>query len=64
MDIYPDEDDPIITELRQFRREYFARLAGDLEAMDEDLERSAANWPGGCVSFAHENDEDVPPTPK
>ena len=61
MDLYPDKDDPIIVELRRFRREYFARFGGDLEAMDEDLERSAANWPGGCVSFADENDEDVPP---
>jgi hypothetical protein len=64
MDLYPDEDDPIIVELRRFRREYSARFGGDLKLMAEDRERNAANWPGGCVSFAHENDEDGPPTPK
>ena len=64
MYLYPDEDDPIIVELRRFRREYSARFGGNLELMDEDRERKAADWPGGCVSFAHENDEAVPPKPK
>ena len=51
MDIYPDEDDPIIVELRRFRREYFARFGGDLEAMAADRKRFVDGWRAGGLSF-------------
>ena len=50
MDIYPDEDDPIIVELRRFRREYFARFGGDLEAMAADRKRFVDGWRAGGLS--------------
>ena len=51
MDIYPDKDDPIIAEIRKFRREYFARFGGDLEAMAADRKRFVESWRAGGLSF-------------
>ena len=38
---WPDDDDPIVAEVRRIREEYAAKFGFDLKQMDEDRKRRA-----------------------
>jgi hypothetical protein len=51
MYIQPDDDDPVIAEIRQFREEYLASFGYDMDLLMEDVRRHAQKWPGERVSY-------------
>ncbi len=60
--VLPDDDDPIIAEVRRNRREYFASFGNDMDLIRQDLKRSAEKWPNKRVSFVDEGPKRANPT--
>ena len=55
MQTQPDDDDPIVAEIRQFREEYLASFGYDMDLLIEDVKRNALDWPAPRVSYKKQN---------
>ena len=51
MQTQPDDDDPIVAEIRQFREEYLASFGYDMDLLIQDVKRNALKWPLTRVSY-------------
>ena len=51
MQTQPDDDGPIVAEIRKFREEYLASFGYDMDLLIQDVKRNALNWPAPRVSY-------------
>lgn len=51
MQTQPNDDDPIVAEIRKFREEYLASFGYDMDLLIQDVKRNALGWPSPRVSY-------------